>query len=1338
MAAEEQESRLTCLKNTRESYKAKLANFTKFVGDFNPNVKSIEELQIRIEKIDKTYNDFDEVSTDLEILDTSSTKIKNHRKERQTFESEFYDSMGKARKFILQSLQQTQTHQPASNISPSPQHFTVQDRIHLPPINLPIFDGSRENWSQFHDAFKALIHEDNKTPNNTKLRYLKGCLTGSVKGITEHYETTDDNYLIAWDLLSSQFQEFQQGPSQVSTYCESSQIPPQMMATAHSDAPAENLNGFSFSGSTTDRGDTQNICRQTLLSTAVIFIGSVGERGVIKARCILDSGSMSNFITTALAKRLGVSLERPQTSVTGVSGSAINIRGQLERFWHIEECQTAPKIFSKEEKEVEEHFIQNTRRDVNGQFIVKLPLRDKFTDLGESYDMALKRFYSLERRLNREPELKKLYSEFMSEYIEMGHMSLVLDSEISTPNICYYLPHHGVLKQSSLTTKLRTVFDASAKSSSGLSLNDVLKVGPVVQDDLFSVLTRFRKHNYVMSADIAKMFRCVSVDQGQRDLQRIIWRPDSSDVLKIYRLNTVTYGQACSSFLAVRCLYQVGVESEETFPLAARAIKRDFYCDDFLSGSDTIDGCIRLRREVSDLLEKGSFLLRKWASNEPSILHDAETHDIFQYIINNEELKTLGIWWDTKLDLLGFSLDFEIPQFIKVTKRAILSIISKLFDPLGLAGPVLIQAKLILQDLWKLALSWDEAVPLNIRESFLNFCEELKSLARVKIPRQAILKNNVNLQVHGFCDSSEKSYGACVMLRSVDSLGNCNVSLLCAKARIAPLKTQTLPRLELMGAVILSRLMDKSVKALEIELSESSIFYWTDSTIVLCWLHSDPSNLKSFVANRVAEVQQLTNINQWRHVRTHDNPADIISRGATPNALLKNRLWWDGPHWLTLEPHLWPKDLQIHETKVTDLPEKRKDKNVSLLTAYFEDSDIFVKFSSFPKLQRVFAYILRFIKNLKFKRQNRLDEVQVGPLTVQEFKDALLKLTFIAQSQMFAPDIEHLHKNGTVSKKSKILSLNPYLDKCGLLRVGGRIKNSDLSHDHKHPLLIKNKHPFSLLVIQYEHIRNFHAGAQATLYAVRQRFWLVNGRNSVRAFIRSCVTCFKANPTPNVVNQMADLPERRVVPARAFLKSGVDFAGPFLIKNMTKAVHFEICTDLSSETFLAALKRFISRRGICQSLLSDNGSNFIGARRELHVTDLQVLTPAHFLIGGALKTIPDKDFCEVPINRLSHYQRIQKMYQQFWRRWKNEYLSNLQQRAKWQTGSDKALKVGTMVILKEDNTLPMHWPLGRITELFPGKDGFVRVVNVRTKTGTLRRPTSKICVLPLPDEDNHP
>ncbi|GJQ65267.1 hypothetical protein Trydic_g22045 [Trypoxylus dichotomus] len=302
---------------------------------------------------------------------------------------------------------------------------------------------------------------------------------------------------------------------------------------------------------------------------------------------------------------------------------------------------------------------------------------------------------------------------------------------------CYYLPRHGVFKESSLTTKLSVVFDASAPSSSGFSLNDIQLVGPTIQDDLFSSLIRFRQHTYVVSADIAKMYRQVLIDPKYRCLQRILWRSDPSKPLHIYQLNTVTYGTASAPYLAVKCLKQLSIEHIDNFPRAANAIVHDFYVDDFLSGSDTVEEAQLLCNQVSQILQDGCFELRKWISNNPQILtvlnsSKVSSPQVMLFKQSEVKDKTLGIQWNSSTD----NLTYSIPNYNKTrpfTKRNLLSDISKIFDPLGLLSPVVVNAKLLIQKIWQLNLSWDDVVPESIKDSWLNFTDELKSLRKNSI-----------------------------------------------------------------------------------------------------------------------------------------------------------------------------------------------------------------------------------------------------------------------------------------------------------------------------------------------------------------------------------------------------------------------------------------------------------------------------------------------------------------------------------------------------------------------------------------------------------------------------
>ena len=240
-----------------------------------------------------------------------------------------------------------------------------------------------------------------------------------------------------------------------------------------------------------------------------------------------------------------------------------------------------------------------------------------------------------------------------------------------------------------------------------------------------------------------------------------------------------------------------------------------------------------------------------------------------------------------------------------IIKRTILSDIAKIFDPLGLLGPIILFAKKIMQEIWKRKIEWDEAVPSSVQYSWNEFCSQLNSIENITFDRQIISFPAEIIELHGFCDASEIGYGACIYLRSKFANSNkFNISLVCSKSRVAPIKTRTLPRLELCGAKLLADLYQQVSQSLNIQLNNS--YLWSDSSIVLNWIKTTPNSLKTFVANRVAEIQLKTNSVHWRHVRSNDNPADALSRGQLPHNFLENQLWLRGPVWLQDIENNWP------------------------------------------------------------------------------------------------------------------------------------------------------------------------------------------------------------------------------------------------------------------------------------------------------------------------------------------------------------------------------------------------------------------------------------------------
>ncbi|XP_033228966.1 uncharacterized protein LOC117180581 [Belonocnema kinseyi] len=587
-------------------------------------------------------------------------------------------------------------------------------------------------------------------------------------------------------------------------------------------------------------------------------------------------------------------------------------------FWEIENGPNE-RTKSHEDSACEIHFQENTRRDsATGRYIVKLPFKEDSNGLGESYSHALKRFHSLERSLGRNPELKDKYITFMSEYSELDHMS---EDQSASIYDGYFLPHHAIIKQSSLTTKLRTVFDASAKTSNGNSLNDILMVGPNIQEDLFSLLIRFRSHIFAITADIEKMYRQILVNENDQKFRKILWRENSHQPVKIFRLKTVTYGTSSASFLATRTLVQLAYDECGSYSCASVALRQDFYMDHLISGARTIEEAKQLFAELMTVTRKGGMNLKKWVSNVPELIRSLskDFSDTYFSLDLGDTTKALGVYWNPDPDSFFYTVK-QSRLDAPVTKRNILSEIAELFDPLGLLGPVVLTPKIFMQNLWQLNIGWDESVPPEIEESWLDLKQNLALLREIEINRKIVVDNYVSLQMHGYCDASEKAFGACIYVRSTDKRGMHFTQLVCSKSRVVPLQTLSLPHLELSAAVLLSKLYSTVSQALRRLHIEKTIF-WCDSTITLHWINSPPNTLKPFVGNRVAEIQSLTQSLEWRHVRTEHNPADLVSRGLAPQQLINNSFWFNGPAWINDAEQNWP----VSHLEPIEIPELKKN-----------------------------------------------------------------------------------------------------------------------------------------------------------------------------------------------------------------------------------------------------------------------------------------------------------------------------------------------------------------------------------------------------------------------------
>ncbi|XP_018338850.1 PREDICTED: uncharacterized protein LOC108746527 [Trachymyrmex septentrionalis] len=574
-----------------------------------------------------------------------------------------------------------------------------------------------------------------------------------------------------------------------------------------------------------------------------------------------------------------------RTSATTLHCSSVtNVDSLLKAFWEVEEVNT-PNILSEEDLRCEQHFASTHQRLPNGRYMVRLPLKDISMQIGATRQAAKRLLEKSECQLIRQLEVLGKYKAFMTEYRDLGHMMLAPphSSKIGTT---VYLPHHPVFKQHDPSSKIRIVFNASHRSSDGSTLNDHLLCGPKLQSDLPAIILRWRQHRYIYTADIEKMFRQILVHPDDRDYQRILWRDSPSEPIAEYQLATVTYGTACAPYLALRVLRQLAHDERAHYPRIAGIIEEDTYIDDIFFGADDIQTLREMRTELVTLMSKGGFTLKKWYSNEPLLLADisATSSDpsLLLHLDQEGSTKVLGIHWHPATDSFRFSVTVSPTGF--PTKRLVLSEIAKLFDPLGWVSPVTIRAKILLQELWLRKGDWDDPLPEDLARQWQEYCRDLPALSRISIPRWTGQRiEHATRDLHGFADASNRAYAAVVYQRVLHPTDPPEVTLLVSKTKVAPIKTLSIPRLELCAASLLAKLMSNVVSTGR--ASDASLHCWTDSTVVLSWLNEHASRWKTFVANRVSDIQTRLPTATWRHVPSKHNPADIASRGISPSEL---------------------------------------------------------------------------------------------------------------------------------------------------------------------------------------------------------------------------------------------------------------------------------------------------------------------------------------------------------------------------------------------------------------------------------------------------------------------
>ena len=628
------------------------------------------------------------------------------------------------------------------------------------------------------------------------------------------------------------------------------------------------------------------------------------------------------------------------------------------------------------------------------------------------------------------------------------------------------------------------MFDASA-AVDGVSLNSRLHAGPKLQRDLVEVLTRFRKKPVAAVCDISEMYLQISLEPDQRRYHRFLWRDlDNDRPPDVYEFQRVVFSVNASPFLAQYVTQQHARTNADTLPLAADAVLSSTYMDDTMTSVEDSRTARQLYDELAMLWQKAGLHARKWLSNSTDVLAAIPPADrVGQLSLDDGELlpsvKTLSLLWNSATDEFSYSYRPVDVNAAAVTKRSFLKRIAKIFDPLGLITPFTVRAKTLLQQMWLAGCDWDEPVTEALNDQAIRWFSELPALSTVTVPRCLRQGNDAPTAttLHVFTDASEQAYGAVGYLRHEYPNGSVSCRIVSSKVRVAPLTATSIPRLELMGAVIGLRIAEATARALEVPLQE--VHFWTDSQNVLGRIRNASRHFKPFVANRVGEIHRVTELSQWQHVATKSNPADLLTRGLTASQLAECDLWWNGPPFLIEPEDAWPAGPV--QPAVFDTTEMKRQINVHSHLTFQHQRNVLnrldpTRFSDWTRLVRVRSWVIRFITNCLSTAEHRT----TGEITLEEFRDVELSIIQLAQRQAFRDEIGLLDVRRPVRPDSKIASLNPTLDEDNVLRAKTRLEFAEVNFETRHPIILPRRNWVTTLIVKKHHEQLHHVGVRTT------------------------------------------------------------------------------------------------------------------------------------------------------------------------------------------------------------------------------------------------------------------
>ena len=621
----------------------------------------------------------------------------------------------------------------------------------------------------------------------------------------------------------------------------------------------------------------------------------------------------------------------------------------MSEFWSTEalgvrapNCSCKPEDISPSESQVKQQ-MENSCVKKGKQWEMPYPWKKDPSQLPDNKSQAQMKLANLEKRLMRNPEQAKQYDRQIEEMVEMKFARKLSTEEIEGyKGPVHYLPHHGVVRPDSKSTPLRVVFNSSSDYQ-GHKLNEYWHKGPDLLNNLFGIITRFRENEVAFCGDISKMYHRILIPERDQHVHRFLWRNvDQRRPPDVYLKTVLTFGDKPAPAMAQIALQKTAKCAEEEHPEAARCLLENTYMDDICDSVASLDVAEQRTREIDEILQDGGFKVKKWTLSYTNG-HENDSNGFVQV---DEKERVLGIGWDQIEDNLFYKVNPNKLKQERLTKRTVLSQLSKIFDPIGLAAPVIIRTKIAMQRLWQLGVDWDCILPEMEQIRWNKLFKEIELLNVISFPRclKPQKTEGTPPQLIVCADASLLTFGACAYLRWKVSSREHEMRLIAAKSRVAPLKSLTIPRLELQAAVMAVRLSSSIRK--EIRLEIESTRFMTDSQIVLHWIKGSASRYRPFVSNRISEIQAFSEQCEWKFIPGNQNPADDVSRGLAVDQL--NGRWFKGPEFMTLPEEQWPEN--TIDTDINDIKEELKNEKVVLSCVAKDEALDCKRFSEWRRL----------------------------------------------------------------------------------------------------------------------------------------------------------------------------------------------------------------------------------------------------------------------------------------------------------------------------------------------------------------------------------------------------